>query len=34
MRSQKPDEFYISRSDRVIKNDGSVEELKQQLKRI
>ena len=34
MRSQKPDEFYISRSDRVIKNDGSVKELKQQLKRI
>lgn len=32
MKSQKPDEFYISKSDRVIKNDGSVEELKEQLK--
>ena len=34
MKSQKSDQFYISRSDRVIKNDGSVEELKKQLKRI
>lgn len=32
MKSQKPDEFYISRCDRVIKNDGSVDELKKQLK--
>lgn len=33
MKSQKPDEFYISRSDRVIKNHGSVDELREQLKR-
>ena len=34
MASQKPDEFYISRSDRVIKNDGSVEMLREILKNI
>ena len=34
MASQKPDNFYISRSDRVIKNDGSVEKLREYLKNI
>ncbi len=34
MASQKPDDFYISRSDRVIKNDGSVEKLREYLKNI
>lgn len=34
MKSQKPDEFYISRSDKVIENAGSVDELRDCLKSI
>lgn len=34
MASQKPDEFYIEKSDRVIKNNGSVEKLREYLKNI
>ena len=31
MKSQKPDEFYISKSDTIIKNDGSVDKLRERI---